>query len=90
MAEDLAQPQPAKKYNDRYKALLLLRNEYEQDWQDIQAYVMPRKGLFMDNTGQSPEKKKDHTKIIDPEALMDLKDLAAAMLTGMTPKSRPG
>lgn len=87
--EDLAKPQPAKKYNDRYKALLLLRNEYEQDWQDIQSYVMPRKGLFMDDAGQSPEKKKDHTKIIDPEALMDLKDLAAAMLTGMTPKSRP-
>jgi hypothetical protein len=88
MAEELTKALPAKDYVDRHKRLLKQRKEYEGDWKDIQEYVFPRKGMFFEE-GQKSEDKKSHSKIIDPEALMDLKDLAAALLTGMTPKSRP-
>lgn len=78
----------AQKYADRLKQLEDLRNPFEQDWLDIQKYILPRKGLFY-LRGQKVKEKRDHSAIIDPEATFDLKDLAAALLTGMTPKTRP-
>jgi hypothetical protein len=80
--------EPAKPYEERLAALRTEREEYKTVWQDIQRYVLPRKGFFTDR-GDEVKKKRDHNAILDPEATFDLKDLAAGLLAGMTPKSRP-
>jgi len=76
------------KYQKRLKTLENARYDIEQDWLDIQKFVLPRKGMFY-RRGQKVNFKRDHSYVIDPEATFNLKDLAAALLTGMTPKTRP-
>lgn len=83
---------PAAEYQKRLISLENYRYDLEQDMLDIQRYILPRKGLFY-RRGQKVSdyggKVRDHSSIIDPEATFDLKDLAAALLAGMTPKTRP-
>ena len=76
------------KYQKRIKTLEDARYDIEQDWLDIQKFVLPRKGMFW-RRGQKIRYKRDHSNIIDPEATLNLKDLAAALLSGYTPKTRP-
>lgn len=83
---------PADRFQRRLISLENYRYDFEQDWLDAQRFVLPRKGMFY-RRGQKMSdqagKKRDHSAIIDPEATLDLKDLAAALLAGMTPKTRP-
>ncbi len=83
---------PADRFAKRLRSLENYRFDFEQDWLDIQRFVLPRKGMFY-RRGQKPSdfsgKVRDHSSIIDPETTLDLKDLASALLAGMTPKTRP-
>jgi len=89
---DVAKTKP---YRDRLKQLEEDSYTWREHWQELQEYMLPRKGKYLDNNdpasadhGHTSGDKKNQ-RIINSVASQALRVIAAGMQGGLTSPSRP-
>lgn len=71
----------------RWAALKNERSSWDQHWQDISRYLLPRSGrFFVEDTNRG---QKKHNAIIDNSATRALRTLASGLMAGATSPARP-
>jgi hypothetical protein len=73
-----------------WKTLYEDNSTWRTHWKEISEYLLPRRGIFLTNEQEKAGtgEKKDG-KIINTKVLRARRVMAAGMLTGMTPPTRP-
>jgi hypothetical protein len=81
----------ARQYLERFAQLKADRQTWETKWEDLIAYVMPRKGFMTGSTSNKPTDaaKNDTSKIFNSTATTALRRLAAGMQSGLTSPMQP-
>jgi hypothetical protein len=72
---------------NRFKDLIEMRNPWESPWKDLQKYILPTRGAFDVEPGQSIA--IDHKVMLDGEPMMAAAALAAGMQSGLTSPAMP-
>ena len=80
------------KLNARYGSLLDTQSSWRREWRQIQKFLMPEHGLFLQ--GESTTEQTENTKdrmfyILDSEGVEAIEVLAAGLMSGLTSPSRP-
>jgi hypothetical protein len=76
-------------YVQRYMDLKDQRKEWENEWEDIRDYILPRTGRFDEDTKPGENETGRYNKILDATASRALRVLAAGMQGGLTSPARP-
>lgn len=79
-----------KKLRKIWKTLYEDNSTWRQHWREIADYLLPRRSAFLTNEQEKlGEGEKKDGKIINTKVLRARRVMAAGMLTGMTPPTRP-
>lgn len=71
-----------------HQALLNERSSWDSHWREIERYVLPRRGRFLDNDKRNNGKKR-HNNIVESSATTASRTLGAGMNAGVTNAARP-
>lgn len=75
------------RYLTRWSALKTERSSWDEHWQEIADYLLPRSVRF--NVERPNDGRKRHNHIYDNSGIRALRVLAAGMMSGMTSPARP-
>ena len=73
--------------NRRFSDLEKDRSSYIDHWKELQDFILPRRGRFLDTDRNDGSKK--HTKQLDNSATLAARTLASGMMAGLTSPARP-
>jgi hypothetical protein len=81
-------PQTMRQHHDAtLQALTTEMSSWKGHWQELQQYVLPRRGRFLDTDVNKGTKR--NTNIIDNTATLAARTLASGMMAGITSPARP-
>ncbi|MFS8609364.1 MAG: portal protein [Gammaproteobacteria bacterium] len=72
----------------RWNGLRLERSSYDQHWEELARFFMPRAGRFF-RTKRNTKGGKQHQHILDSSGIRSMRVLAAGLMAGMTSPARP-
>lgn len=75
------------KLNRRFSELEKDRSSYIDHWRDLQQFIFPRRGRFLETERNDGSKK--HNKILDNSGTLSARALASGMMAGLTSPARP-
>lgn len=83
----MAEDSPRKRAEKRLAMLKLERNSWETSWRELSDYILPMRSRVLND--QTNKGDRRNNKIINNAATEDAGTLAAGMMSGLTPRSRP-
>lgn len=87
MAGDRKRLTDAQYVKQRIERMRPERERMRAHWRDLSDWIQPRRGRWLDKNPNNGSKR--HQNIINNTATLAHRTLAAGMMAGMTPKSRP-
>jgi hypothetical protein len=76
-------------YMNKFEELKSQREDWENEWEDIRDFILPRTGRFEPDLAPGQEESGRYSKILDGTATRALRVLAAGMQGGLTSPARP-
>jgi hypothetical protein len=73
----------------RLSALELERSSWRSHWEELQRYVLPRRGRFLSTPNQNDRGRKVGQAILDTTGTQAARVLASGMMAGITSPARP-
>jgi hypothetical protein len=79
----------SEKYISKFEELKSQRQDWENEWEDIRDFILPRTGRFEQDLAPGQDESGRYHKILDGTATRALRVLAAGMQGGLTSPARP-